>query len=92
MDDDEFLRTISLDANEWRGVNQLENAMSDFEPLAKRGNLGITVTERLVRMGLAERGRPSDAYAGRGYEVGYRLSELGWKVAERGRWVRRAHT
>ena len=84
-----FLANTALDAHEWRGVGQLANALSDFEPLAKRGNLGEVVADRLVRLGLAEKGPSSDRYASIGMSVGYRLSELGWRVKERGRWPRR---
>ena len=91
MTEDEgyFLANTALDAHEWRGVGQLANALEDFEPLAKRGNLGEVVAERLVTIGLAEKGRCSDRYASIGMTVGYRLSELGWHVKERGRWPRR---
>ena len=41
--DEDFLASINLDAHEWRGVQELANALSDFEPLAKRANLGPTV-------------------------------------------------
>lgn len=87
--DEDFLANTALDAHEWRGVRQLANALSDFEPLAKRGNLGEVVAERLVRLGLAEKGPCSDRYASIGMPVGFRLRELGWRVKERGRWPRR---
>lgn len=84
-----FLANETLDANEWRGVQQLANALSEFEPLAKRGNLGETVAERLVSLGIAEKGPSSSAYAARGMPVGYRLTELGWKLNDRGRYHKR---
>ena len=84
-----FLANTSLDAHEWRGVGQLANALSDLEPLAKRGNLGEVVADRLVSLGLAEKGQAVDRYYAIGMKVGYRLTELGWRVKERGRYPRR---
>lgn len=89
-DDEYFLANTALDANEWRGVGQLANALHDLEPLAKRGNLGEVVAERLVQMELAESGPTSDRYQSIGMRKGYRLTDLGWKVMDRGRFPRRA--
>jgi hypothetical protein len=85
-DDEEFVAHNALNANEWRGVNQLANALSIMEPLAKRGNLGEVVADRLVSLGLAEKGRSSDRYFAIGMAVGYRLTPLGWKILDRGRY------
>lgn len=84
-----MLSIIKLDHNEWRGVLQLSNAMSEFEPLAKRARLGAIVAEWLVAMALAETGEVGERYIGLGYQEGYRLTELGWAVLERGRHPRR---
>jgi hypothetical protein len=81
----QFLGNISLDGHEWRGLNKLADSLSDFEPLAKRSHLGPVVAERLVALGLAEKGPCLEQYFG-GDEVGYRLNELGWKFLDRGRW------
>lgn len=88
-DDEAYLANVDLNAHEWRGVGQLANAISEFEPLAKRSKLGEIVAERLVNMGLAEKGPCSDRYASIGYSTGYRLSQLGWKILDRGRYARR---
>ena len=45
-EDEDLLANTVLDAHEWCGAGQLANALSDFEPLAKRGNLGEVVAER----------------------------------------------
>jgi hypothetical protein len=87
MDDAVILETLALDANEWRGLQELANALSDFEPLAKRGNLGKVVAERVVKLGLAEKGS-MPRYAAIGMAEGYRLTDLGWKVLDRGRFPR----
>jgi hypothetical protein len=87
-DDERFLAETVLDAHEWRGIGELANAISIFEPLNKRGNLGEVVADRLVALGLAEKGRSSDRYFAIGLTVGYRLSPLGWKVKDRGRFPR----
>lgn len=86
MSHDDFLASETLDQHEWRGVDELANALVDFEPLSKRGRLGATVAERLVARGLAEKGPCSDRYRG---VIGYRLTDLGWKVKDRGRHPRR---
>lgn len=88
-DEEYFIAHEALDAHEWRGVRELSNALSQFEPLAKRGNLGEVVAERLVRLGLAEKGPCSDRYASIGMPIGYRLSEPGVRVLDRGRYPRR---
>lgn len=88
-DDEDYLATVDLDAHEWRGVLQLAEAIGEFEPLAKRGKLGEAVAERLVTDGLAEKGPTSDRYTSIDMPIGYRLSSLGWKVKERGRFARR---
>lgn len=87
--DEHFLSHESLDAHEWRGVCQLVNALNDFEPLAKRARLGEVVAERLVSLGLVEKGPVVDRYRWTDDTVGYRLTELGWKVKDRGRHPRR---
>ena len=81
QEDEHFLSKVVLDAHEWRGVRELSNAWSKFEPLAKRGNLGSKVADRLVVQGLAETGL-SQRYDSQGY----RLTPLGWMVYERGRY------
>ena len=85
MDDAKVLETLVLDHNELRGLQQLSNATSEFEPLAKRARLGPVIADRLVAMKLAGKGEVSERYFGIGYEVGYKLSELGWAVLDRGR-------
>lgn len=84
--DKDFLQHEVLNAHEWRGVTQLANALSIFEPLAKRGNLGMTIANRLVSLRLAEKGPTSERYASIGLPEGYRLTDLGWKIKERGRF------
>jgi len=88
-DDEDFLATIDLTPHQWRGLRDLASAGGDMEPLAKRANLGKVVADQLVELGLAERGRSTERYAAIGLDVGYRLSDLGWKVIERGRYAKR---
>jgi hypothetical protein len=88
-DEERFLAYAALDANEWSGIGQLANAQSQFEPLAKRGKLGMATADRLVALGLAEKGPSSERYASIGMPIGYRLSELGRHVQERGQRPRR---
>lgn len=71
---------IKLSANQKRGLKQLANALFEFEPLAKRGDLGQEVTNQLVELGLAEGGPCSPAYADKGFDVGYRLTHAGWQA------------
>lgn len=82
---DDLLNHQALDAHEWRGLQELAKALGDFEPLAKRVRLGQVVVDRLVGLGLAEAGPPPKPYLARGFDIGYRLTELGWKVLDRGR-------
>ncbi|MDR6101030.1 hypothetical protein QE369_001208 [Agrobacterium larrymoorei] len=85
-DEANFLKTETLDAHEWRGLKELGKALFDFEPLAKRVNLGEVVLKRLISRGLAEEGPTSPAYQGRGMMIGYRQTRLGMLVEERGRY------
>ncbi len=84
-----FLDEVSLDAHEWRGLVELGKALFEFEPLAKRVNLGETVLKRLIALGLAEEGPSSSAFQGRGLMVGYRQTRLGMLVEERGRYPKK---
>jgi hypothetical protein len=86
MTDDDFLTSTTLNASEWRGVLDLANALNAFDPLTKRGKLGQEVADRLVAMGLAETIPCSAGYDPRQHPVGYRLTDLGWQVRERGRY------
>src|SRR5258705_2336148 len=86
MTDDDFLTNTTLDAREWRGVLVLANALMALEPLAERGKLGQKVADRLVVMGLAESGPCSARYDSKHYSIGYRLTDLGRQVKERGRY------
>jgi hypothetical protein len=85
IDDDTFLATISLTAREWRAVLELSKAFADFEPLAMRDHVGPIAVERLIEMGLVEKGRTADRFDRKTFPVGYRLAPLGWKVMKRGR-------
>ena len=78
-EDKQFLSSVTLGAHDWRGVRELANALGEFEPLAKRSNLGRIVADRLVVLGLAEKG-----FSQRYGSQGYRLTDLGRKVRERG--------
>ncbi len=79
-EDEHFLSSAALDAHEWLGVCELAKALGEFEPLSKRGNLGPIIANRLVALGLAEKG-----FSQRYDSQGYRLTDLGWKVRDRGR-------
>lgn len=61
MDLEKMLETVVRDRNEWCGLQQLLNATSEFEPLAKRARLGPVIADRLVAMKLAEKGEVSGA-------------------------------
>lgn len=83
-----FLASISLEAREWNGVLELSKALSEFEPLAKRVKIGHITADRLLELGLAEKGECGAPYVSRGMAVGYRLTPLGWAIKERGRCAR----
>jgi hypothetical protein len=85
IDDDTFLATVTLSGREWRAVLELSNAYGDFEPLAMRRGIGPIALERLIEMGLVEKGRTPDRFDRKSFPVGYRLADRGWKVMKRGR-------
>lgn len=88
-DETDFLENETLSAIEWKGVQEIEyKAPVDPVVLAdlKVGAVGI---ENLVSKGLVERCAPTPAYAARGYETAFKLSPLGMKVLERGRYSRK---
>jgi hypothetical protein len=83
MDHDEkFLKSARLSEDEWLGLKQLARAVFEFEPLTKWMGLSPNIADRLVRLGLAEIGL-SERY-GKAFGACYRLTELGWKMFERG--------
>jgi hypothetical protein len=85
MTDEEFLGNVALTAREWRGVGELSKAYGEFEPLAARELLGPIVLERLLAMGVVEKGPTPARFDRRTFPIGYRLTALGWKVMKRGR-------
>lgn len=87
-DQQNFFEEESLSALEWNGTKKLGVAINDFMPLAKFYGLGETTAERLVSIGIAEKGTPPRQYASRGYTVGYKLSTLGWAILDRGQHVK----
>jgi hypothetical protein len=85
IDDDTFLSTVTLSGREWRAILELSKAYGEFEPLAMRSGIGPLALERLMEMGLVEKGRTADRFDRRTFPVGYRLADRGWKVMKRGR-------
>jgi len=85
IDDDTFLASVTLTAREWRAVLELSKAYGDFEPLAMRDRVGPVAIEKLMEMGLVEKGRTADRFDRKTFPTGYRLAERGWKVMKRGR-------
>jgi len=85
---DPDLLDLGLTGRDWTALEKLAAAVGEFEPLAKRTGVGAVTAERLVALSLVEKGEPSPAYKGRGYDVGYRLSERGWRALEHQRALR----
>src|SRR5688572_25093579 len=81
QDDDLFVAKPALYAYEWRGVNLLAQALDEFQPWPGL-ELGTGRPKRLVRLGLAEEGWSQQDLSGA--VVGYRLTELGWRIKIRG--------
>jgi hypothetical protein len=85
IDDDAFLGAVTLTGREWRAVQELSKAYGDFEPLAMRDRVGPIALEKLIEMGLVEKGRTDPRFDRTTFPVGYRLAPRGWKVMKRGR-------
>lgn len=85
---DPDLLDLGLTARDWTALQKLADAVGEFEPLAKRPGVGTATAERLVALGLVEKGEASPAYKNRGYDVGYRLTERGWRALEHQRALR----
>ena len=62
-----------------RGLKTLSLAGRNFEPIAPRGISSI-VADKLVALGLAQRGECRQRMQELGYETGYRLTMVGWKA------------
>ena len=85
-EDEYFLATVTLGPSEWRDLRRLTEARGDYAPLALRPGLNVADADRLVRIGLAEKGPCAWRYASRA--EGYRLTALGLAVRQRGRFPR----
>lgn len=85
----DFLQNEILEGNDWNALIELGKALFEFEPLAKRSNLGEKRIKRLLTLGLAEEGPTSSANQGRGIMIGYRQTRLGMLVEGRGRFPKK---
>jgi len=81
-----FLATVTLGTSEWRDLTRLPQGTYDYAPLALRSGVNVAQADRLVQIGLAEKGVCAWRYVNQG--EGYRLSTLGTAVRERGRFPR----
>ena len=73
----------------WTALRSFSNSINAFEPLAKRGRgVGPKTAEWLLERGLIETGE-NPRYSYSGFGACYRVSELGWRVLDRGRWAKR---
>ena len=79
---DPDLEGLSLGARDWTALGKLADALNEFEPLAKRPGVGPKTVERLIALGLAERGEPSLTWRHRGYDLGFRLTDLGARALD----------
>jgi hypothetical protein len=75
-----------LDRHDMRTLLDIGLSGNVFEPIEARVRASEMLTERLVRLGLVEKGPCSDYFATRGYLSGYRVSGLGRYVIENGRY------
>jgi hypothetical protein len=78
--------TVTLGPSEWRDLTRLPEDTRDYAPLALRVGVNVAQADRLVRIGLAEKGLCKWGFAPQ--QDGYRLSILGIAVRERGRFPR----
>lgn len=83
---DEFLQNERLDRYDWIALRDLAKSLNDFEPIEARAKAGDVLAERLVHMGLVERGPCAPRFSATGFRTGYRLTQLGWYVMDRGRF------
>ena len=67
-----------LSDGEFKALNLLVKASSSFEPLDARPGLSEVMADRLVALGLAEKGDCCYRWLDLSYSVGYRLTHLGW--------------
>ena len=83
-EDEYFLATVTLGASEWRNLTQLFQGTRDYAPLSPCFGVNVAQANRLVQIGLLEKGVCASQYA---LQIdGYRLSTLGTAVRERGRF------
>ena len=84
-EDEYFLATVTLGPSEWRNLMRLFDGTRDFAPLSLRFGVNVAQADRLVQIGLAEKGLSASRCL---QADGYRLSTLGAAVRERGRFPR----
>lgn len=70
----------TLRSADMKAINALSRVFFNFSTC--RGFVGVSdaMAEVLVSRGLAERGKPEGIF--RDGEIGYRLTDLGWRVRE----------
>lgn len=88
-DDEDFLANETLSAVEWNGIREVEYKAPSTPVILADLKLGAVMIDNLVAKGLVEKCAPPTAYAERGYDAAFKLSPLGLKVLERGRYPKR---
>ena len=84
-----FYENARVDGRQMNAMAKLANALTSFEPLANRPGVGEKTADELVSLGLAERGSCDEPWPSRGYPIGYRLTNLGWLIQERGKFPKK---
>lgn len=88
-DDEHLLATVTLTAQQWNALRAMERTVTDFEPLENLPGVGRALVSQLEQLGLVEGGRLRERYTSIGLTQGYKVTDLGWRVVERGRFPRR---
>lgn len=85
LDDEDFLAHESLDAREFKAVEEVAYKAPTDPVILADLKIGRIVIDRLVAKGLVDKVTPTPPYLARGYDTAYQLSTLGMKVRDRGR-------
>lgn len=90
LSDEEYaLATLTLTSQQWNALRAMEKTVTDFEPLENLPGVGPLLASQLEELGLVEAGALRDRYKEIGLSHGYKVTNLGWRIVERGRFPRR---
>lgn len=80
-----FLDNVPVDGRSFGALNRISQRIGmGCEPTVEVVSVGDGLANQLVALGLLEEGPADDPWPDRGYPHGYKVTQLGWKIIQRG--------